>query len=98
MVAWNTALLHPDRVAAVAGELPRCRRPRTPPTEAFRRVFGDNFFYILYFQPPGPADAEMAADPRQAMLRLLGGMQTRRTKPRRCACWTPPGGFHRPAG
>ncbi|MFN8071761.1 MAG: alpha/beta hydrolase [Mycobacterium sp.] len=77
MVAWNTALLHPDRVAAVAGlSFPPVPRPRTPPTEAFRRVFGDNFFYILYFQPPGPADAEMAADPRRAMLRLLGGMQT----------------------
>ncbi len=76
MVAWNTALLHPDRVAAVAGlSFPPVPRPHTPPTEAFRRIFGDNFFYILYFQQPGPADAEMAADPRRAMLRLLGGMQ-----------------------
>lgn len=76
VVAWSTALLHPDRVAAVAGlSVPPVPRPRTPPTQAFRRIFGDNFFYILYFQQPGPADAEMAADPRRAMRRMLAGMR-----------------------
>ena len=76
VVAWSTPLLHPDRVAAVAGlSVPPVPRPRTPPTEAFRRIFGDNFFYILYFQQPGPADTEMAADPGRAMRRMLGGMR-----------------------
>ena len=77
VVAWSTALLHPDRVAAVAGlSVPPVPRPLTPPTEAFRRIFGDSFFYILYFQQAGVADAEMAADPRRAMRRMLGGMGT----------------------
>ena len=76
VVAWSTALLHPDRVAGVAGlSVPPVPRPLTPPTAAFRRIFGDNFFYILYFQEPGVADAEMAADPRRAMRRMLGGMR-----------------------
>lgn len=76
MVTWNMPLLHPDRVAAVAGlSFPPVPRPQTPPTQAFRRIFGDNFFYILYFQQPGVADAELAADPRRAMRRLLGGMR-----------------------
>lgn len=76
VVAWSTALLHPDRVAAVAGlSVPPVPRPLTPPTAAFRRIFGDNFFYILYFQQPGVADAEMAADPARAMRRMLGGMR-----------------------
>ncbi len=76
VVAWSTALLHPDRVAAVVGlSVPPVPRPVTPPTVAFRRIFGDNFFYILYFQQPGPADAEMAADPDRAMRRMLGGMR-----------------------
>lgn len=76
VVAWSTALLHPDRVAAVAGlSVPPIPRPLTPPTQAFRRIFGDNFFYILYFQQPGPADAELAADPARAMRRMLGGMR-----------------------
>ena len=77
VVAWSTALLHPDRVAAVAGlSVPPVPRPVNPPTEAFRRIFGDNFFYILYFQQPGIADAEMAADPHRALYRMLGGMRT----------------------
>lgn len=75
-VTWSTPLLHPDRVAAVAGlSVPPVPRPQTPPTQAFRRIFGDSFFYILYFQAPGVADAEMAADPRRAMLRMLAGMR-----------------------
>ena len=76
VVAWSTPLLHPDRVAAVAGlSVPPVPRPLTPPTEAFRRIFGDTFFYILHFQQPGVADAEMAADPRRALRRMLGGMR-----------------------
>ena len=76
VVAWSTPLLHPDRVAAVAGlSVPPVPRPLQPPTEAFRQIFGENFFYMLYFQQPGPADAEMAADPRRAMRRMLGGMR-----------------------
>lgn len=76
VVAWSTPLLHPDRVAAVAGlSVPPVPRPVVPPTEAFRRIFGENFFYILYFQQPGVADAEMAADPARAMRRMLGGMR-----------------------
>lgn len=75
-VTWNTPLLHPDRISAVAGlSVPPVPRPQTPPTEAFRRIFSGHFFYMLYFQTPGPADAEMAADPRRAMRRMLGGMR-----------------------
>ena len=33
--------------------VPPVPRPQVPTTQAFRRVFGDNFFYILYFQEPG---------------------------------------------
>lgn len=80
VVAWSTPLLHPRRVAAVAGlSVPPVPRPLTPPTEAFRRTFGDNFFYILYFQQTGVADAEMAADPHRALLRMLAGMRTPRS-------------------
>lgn len=76
VVAWSAALLHPERVAAVAGlSVPPVPRPQTPPTAAFRRIFGENFFYILYFQQPGPADAEMDGDPHRALRRMLGGMR-----------------------
>lgn len=73
-VVWNAALLHPDRVAAVAGlSVPPTPRPQVRPTEAWRRLFGDNFFYILYFQQPGVADAELAGDPARTMRRIIGG-------------------------
>ncbi|MGK5532853.1 alpha/beta fold hydrolase [Streptomyces sp. URMC 129] len=62
-VAWATALLRPDVVRAVAGlSVPPPAYGETPPLHALRERFGDGF-YQLYFQPPGVADAEMAADP-----------------------------------
>ena len=76
VVAWTAPLLHPDRVAAVAGlSVPPVPRPLTPVTDALRRIFGNSFFYMLYFQQPGVADAEMNADPRRSLRRMLGGMR-----------------------
>jgi pimeloyl-ACP methyl ester carboxylesterase len=77
VVAWNAPLLHPDRFAAIAGlSVPPVPRPRVPTTQAFRKIFGDNFFYILYFQEPGPADAELSRDPATTMRRLMGSLTT----------------------
>jgi pimeloyl-ACP methyl ester carboxylesterase len=76
MVVWNAALLHPDRVAAVAAlSVPPVPRARRPVTQALRRTFGENFFYILYFQEPGLADAELDGDPARTMRRMIGGLQ-----------------------
>jgi epoxide hydrolase A/B len=74
MVVWQTALLHPDRVAGVVGmSVPFVPRGEVPPTETFRAMFGDSFFYILYFQEPGVADAELGVDPARTMRRMLAG-------------------------
>lgn len=74
-VVWNAPLLHPDRVAAVAAlSVPPTPRPRSAPTAKWRKIFGENFFYILYFQEPGVADAELDADPARTMRRMLGGL------------------------
>lgn len=78
MVVWQMALLHPDRVAGVVGmSVPFL--PRTPmaPVEMMRHVFADNFFYIVYFQEPGVADAELGADPARTMRRMLCGVAIR---------------------
>jgi pimeloyl-ACP methyl ester carboxylesterase len=72
VVAWGAPLLHPDRFSGVVGiSFPPVPRPRIPTTEAFRRMVGDNFFYILYFQEPGPADAELSADVATTMRRIM---------------------------
>ena len=65
MVAWTFPLLHPDRVTGVVGmSVPPVPRPLQPPIQIWRETFGENFFYILYFQEPGVADAE--PEPRHA--------------------------------
>jgi pimeloyl-ACP methyl ester carboxylesterase len=76
-VAWHAPLLHPDRVTAVAGmSVPALPRAQLAPTAAFRKTFGDNFFYMLYFQEPGIADAELGADPARTIRRMMGGLRT----------------------
>ena len=76
LVAWSSAQLHPDRVAAVVGlSVPPIPRAQVPPTRAFRTIVGDNFFYMLYFQEPGVADAELGADAAKTMRRMMGGLR-----------------------
>lgn len=73
-VVWTAAQLHRDRVAAVVGmSVPPEPRSQLPPTTAFRNAFGDNFFYMLYFQQPGVADADLDADAAKTMRRMLCG-------------------------
>ncbi len=70
-VAWNTALLRPDRIRGVVGlSVPYLPRGSTPPLQTLREVYTDNF-YICYFQAPGVADAELSRDPRATFRRLL---------------------------
>jgi pimeloyl-ACP methyl ester carboxylesterase len=74
MVVWQLSLLHPERVAGVVGmSVPFLPRAPMPPIELMRQVMGDNFFYILYFQEPGVADAELGADAGRTMRRMLAG-------------------------
>lgn len=71
-VMTNFPLFHPDRVrAVVAMSVPPVPRAPAPPTQIWRKMVGDNFFYILYFQEPGVAHAELAVDPRESMRRLI---------------------------
>ncbi|MGI8329108.1 alpha/beta fold hydrolase [Actinomadura scrupuli] len=70
-VAWHTAMLRPDRVRAVAGlSVPHRPRGSRPPISLMREVYGDGF-YIVYFQQPGVADAELSLDPRSTFRRML---------------------------
>jgi pimeloyl-ACP methyl ester carboxylesterase len=70
-VAWHAALFRPDRVRGVIGlSVPYRPRGSSPPVAAMRAAYGDNF-YMVYFQPPGVADAELAADPPATFRRLL---------------------------
>lgn len=75
MVAWTLALRHPSRFAGVVGmSVPFIPRGELPPVQVFRQLFSNNFFYILYFQEPGVADADLGADPAKTMRRFLAGI------------------------
>ena len=71
LVAWNSVLLHPTRFSGlVAMSVPYGGRSAQSPVEGWRARFGDNFYYILYHQEPGVAEAEYDADPRELLRRL----------------------------
>lgn len=81
-VVWALAQLHPDRVAGVVGmSVPFLTRPALPPIQLLRQVLGDAFFYILYFQEPGVADAELGSRPATVLRRMLAGAIVREDAP-----------------
>lgn len=66
-VVWKTAWMHPDRVSAVAGlSVPFIPRAPAPPIEIMRRHLGEGF-YIVWFQEPGVAEAELERDVRRTI-------------------------------
>jgi pimeloyl-ACP methyl ester carboxylesterase len=73
IIVWEMAKLHPERCRAVgAASVPFVAWP-APPTELMKMVYGENFFYILYFQEVGPAERELDADPYRSMATILWG-------------------------
>jgi pimeloyl-ACP methyl ester carboxylesterase len=71
-IAWHSALLYPDKFRAVAAlSVPFTPRAPAPPMTIFRQVFANQFFYMLYFQKPGVAEAELEADVRRSMRLFL---------------------------
>jgi pimeloyl-ACP methyl ester carboxylesterase len=62
-IAYRTALFHPERVRAVAAlGVPYLGRGSMPSIQLFRDIYKDRFFYQLYFQESGVAEAELEAD------------------------------------
>ncbi len=65
-VAWHTALLYPERAKSVVGlSVPYTRWPAGVFTR--QETFGDNFWYMVYFQTPGVAETELEADIRKSL-------------------------------
>jgi pimeloyl-ACP methyl ester carboxylesterase len=70
-VAWHTALFRPDRIRGVVGlSVPYRPRGSSPPIATLRRHLGEAF-YMVYFQQPGVADAELSRDPAMTFRRVL---------------------------
>ena len=73
-VAWNCALMRPDVFRAVASlSVPLTPRSGQPPMVMMKQMFGDRFFYQLYFQTPGVAEHELQNDIPKTMRKMLFG-------------------------
>jgi pimeloyl-ACP methyl ester carboxylesterase len=69
-IVWNTALARPDRVRAVAGlSVPWTGVPAAPLLDQFKAAFTakGRFFYQVYFQAVGVAEAELEDDVRATL-------------------------------
>tara|TARA_Y100000780_G_scaffold214240_1_gene215770 strand:- start:570 stop:1538 length:969 start_codon:yes stop_codon:yes gene_type:complete len=76
-VAWHLALLEPARVKVVCGmSVPFGGRPRQPAINMMREAYKGKFHYILYFQTPGLAEAELAADIPRTMRLMMHGLSS----------------------
>ncbi len=70
-LAWQAALLRPDRFRAVAAiGVPMMGQPPVEPTRLFPQT-NDALFYTLYFQEPGVAEAEFERDVRLTLRKIL---------------------------
>ena len=86
-IVWNTALRHPEKVVAVAGlSVPYVPVRDVPFLAAMRHVYKDRFFYQLYFQDEGVAEAEFESDPDTLAKIYFGlsgaGMETAFAQPK----------------
>jgi pimeloyl-ACP methyl ester carboxylesterase len=73
LIVWDLARLHPERLRAVVGvSVPFVQWP-APPTELMKMLYTDRFFYMLYFQQLGVAEAELDVDAYDTMAKVLYG-------------------------
>ncbi len=73
-MVWQTSLLHPDKVAAVAAmSVIHSGVPEQSFDDVIKAMFDDNnvFFYQSYFRPVGKAEAVFDADPRDFLRRFF---------------------------
>ena len=62
-ICWNTAVLYPERVSAVAGlSVPYMQRAEVSAIALWEQLYQGKFFYQLYFQKEGVAEAELETD------------------------------------
>ncbi|MFU8815390.1 MAG: alpha/beta fold hydrolase [Pseudomonadales bacterium] len=70
-IVWNTALLHPETVRAVAGlSVPYVPAGEVSGLDLMAQLYAGRFFYQLYFQREGVAETELEADVRTALRKI----------------------------
>ncbi|MFC3438933.1 alpha/beta fold hydrolase [Nocardia seriolae] len=70
-LVWELSLREPARVAAaMVLNNPFAPRPPRAPSAYWTKAAERHFLHLSYFQTPGVADAELAADPRSFLARI----------------------------
>jgi len=70
-IVWNTALLYPNAVRAVAGlSVPYIPAGDAPLLDMLGQLYAGRFFYQLYFQQEGIVEAELEADLEGALRKI----------------------------
>ncbi|OJF84307.1 alpha/beta fold hydrolase [Nocardia seriolae] len=70
-LVWELSLREPARVAAaMVLNNPFAPRPPRAPSAYWTKAAERHFLHLSYFQTPGVADAELAADPRSFLARV----------------------------
>jgi len=72
-IVWNTAWADTQRFTAVCGmSIPHMGHGSAPMIDVARKMFTENglFFYMIYFQDEGVAEAEFEADVRDTIRRI----------------------------
>ena len=65
-IVWNTAALNDKKISAVLGlSVPFFPRGKISTIDLFRKIYEGKFFYQLYFQEEGIAEAEFEEDIRK---------------------------------
>jgi pimeloyl-ACP methyl ester carboxylesterase len=90
LIVWDLARLHPERVRAVVGvSVPFVQWP-APPTQLMKMMYGDRFFYILYFQTAGVAEGELDANAYDSLAKVMWGASGVRFAARNTSAEMPP--------
>ena len=70
-IVWSTAALNSSRVSAVAGlSVPYRPRGSVPMIDIWNKIYEGRFFYQLYFQKEGVAEAELEQDIRLSLRKI----------------------------
>ncbi|HVY90686.1 MAG TPA: alpha/beta hydrolase [Hyphomonadaceae bacterium] len=72
-IVWNSALIDPERFTAVAAmAIPYMGQGKAPFIDIARKLFTENghFFYQIYIQDEGVAEAELEADVRGGLRKI----------------------------
>ena len=91
-VAWNAALMRPDRFPAVVGmSVPYAPRGKISLIDVLRKN-GLNDFYMMYFQEPGVAEREFERDVTASLRRVLYSASGSRPEGTNWKAFAAPGG------